>query len=63
MPHAANLDGVDIWAGEEEAVVAYAQPKFVCSLESFHITDCAKRSSAEKICIATGAIRPMGHLL
>ena len=31
MPHAANLDGVDIWAGEEEAVVAYAQPKFVCS--------------------------------
>jgi hypothetical protein len=24
MPHAANLDGVGIWADEEEAVVAYA---------------------------------------
>jgi hypothetical protein len=63
MPHAADLVGVDICADEEEAVVAYLQPKFVSSSESFHVTDCAQRSSAEKICVATGAIRPMWHLL
>jgi len=38
MPHAANLDGVGIWANEEEAVVAYTQPKFVSALHSFHVT-------------------------
>jgi hypothetical protein len=37
MPYAANLDGVGIWADEEEAVIAYAQPKFFSSLESSHI--------------------------
>ena len=51
MPLAANLDGVDICADEcadvEEAVVAYPQPKFASSSESFHVTDCAKRNSAE----------------
>jgi hypothetical protein len=52
MPLAANLNGVDIGAEEEEAVVAYPQPKFVSSSESFHVTDCAKRSSAD-------ASRPM----
>jgi len=44
-------------------VVAHPQLKFVSSSESFHVADYAKRSSAEKICIATGAIRPMWHLL
>jgi hypothetical protein len=39
MPHAANLDGVGIWADEEEAVVAYTQRKFVSSSESFHVID------------------------
>jgi hypothetical protein len=38
MPHAANLNGVGIWADEEETVVAYAQAKFVSSLHSFHVT-------------------------
>jgi len=38
MPDAANLDGVGIWADKEEAVVAYAQPKFVSSSKSFHVT-------------------------
>jgi hypothetical protein len=59
MPLAANLDGVDICADEcadvEEAVVAYPQPKFASSSESFHVTDCAKRNSAE----AAGASTPM----
>ena len=36
---AANLDGVGIWADEEEAVGAYTQPKFVSSSESFHVSD------------------------
>ena len=55
MRLAANLDGVDIGTDDEEAVVAYPQPKFVSSSKSFHVTGCAKRSSAE----ATGAGRPM----
>jgi hypothetical protein len=38
MPYAANLDGVGVWADEEEAVVAYAQTKFVSALHSFHVT-------------------------
>jgi hypothetical protein len=37
MTDAANLDGVGIWANEEEAVVANAQPKFFSALERFHI--------------------------
>ncbi len=37
MRHAANLDGVGIWADEEEAVVAYTQAKFVSALHSFHV--------------------------
>ena len=37
MTDAANLDGVGIWADEEEAVIAYTQPKFVSSSESFHV--------------------------
>jgi hypothetical protein len=39
MTDAANLDGVGIWADEEEAVGAYTQPKFVSSSESFHVSD------------------------
>jgi len=35
----ANLDSVGIWANEEEAVVAYTQPKFVSSSESLHVSD------------------------
>jgi hypothetical protein len=38
MPDASNLDGVGIRANEEETLVAYAQPKFVSSLKSLHIT-------------------------
>lgn len=38
MPYAANFNGVGIWADEEEAVVAYTQPKFVSALHSFHVT-------------------------
>jgi hypothetical protein len=37
MSHAPNLDGVGIWADEEEAVVAYTQAKLVSSLDSFHV--------------------------
>jgi hypothetical protein len=58
MTDAANLDGVGIWADEEEAVVAYAQPKFVSPWTAFTLPtpDCAKRRSAEKMCIATGLL-------
>ncbi len=38
MPHAANLNGVGFRTDEKEAVVAYAQPKFVSSLQGFHVT-------------------------
>ena len=38
MQHSANLYGVGIGANKEEAVVAYAQPKFFPSLKSFHVT-------------------------
>jgi hypothetical protein len=38
MTNAANFDGTGIWAGEEEAVIAHAQAKFVSSLHSFYVT-------------------------
>jgi hypothetical protein len=60
MPLAANLHGVDIGAEEEKAVVAYPQPKFVSSSESFHVTDCAKRSSADASrLLASPVMHPM----
>src|ERR1700733_1990282 len=39
MTDAANLDGVGIWANEEDAVVTTAQPKFFSSLKSLNISD------------------------
>ena len=48
MTDAANLDGVGIWTDEEEAVVAYAQPKFVCSLDSFHVTHARLRETKKR---------------
>jgi hypothetical protein len=48
MPNAANLDGVSIWADEEEAVVAYTQPKFVSALHSFHVTHARFRKAKER---------------
>ena|SRR6266849_5953005 len=47
MTDAANLDGVGIWANEEEAVVSYTQPKFVSSSESFHVTHARLRKAKE----------------
>jgi hypothetical protein len=39
MTGSTNLDGVGIWADEEEAVVTNTQTKFVSSPESFHVSD------------------------
>jgi len=60
MTDPANLDGVGVWANEEEAVVAYAQPKFFSALEGFTspTPDSAKRCSAARTCMATGLLRP-----
>ena len=38
MTDPANLDGIGIWADEEEPVVTNAQPEFVCTPQSFHVT-------------------------
>jgi hypothetical protein len=48
MTDAANLDSVGIWANEEEAVVTNAQPKLVCSLDSFHVTHARSRKTKER---------------
>jgi hypothetical protein len=48
MTDATNLEGVGIWADEEEAVVADAQPKFVSALHGFHVTHARLRKAKQR---------------
>jgi hypothetical protein len=45
MPYPANLDGVGIWANEEDTIVTNTQAQFFSSLKSFHVTYASLRKA------------------
>ena len=47
MTDAANLDGVEIGADEEEPVVPDAQPKLFSALKGFHISHARLRKAMQ----------------
>jgi len=48
VENAANLDAVGIGANEEEAVVAYAEPKLFSSLESLYVARTRFRKAMQR---------------